>query len=414
MIGMILKGRYCILEQLGQGGEGHLYLARDMELGCLWAVKEIPVSAKKEAKLLRLLEHPSIPKMVDYAEREAYCYLVMEYIRGKSLGQWLREGRLFSVPETIELALTTAEAMEYLHTRKPAVFYGDLKPDNLMLQENGRLYVVDFGSAVPGYGKVQRICKGTRGYAAPEQYGGSVSAASDIYAFGRTFLELMGKRPWKAFLDCPWIFLIFQRCGCSQVKWRCADMKTVKEELAALKKKYRAKRYGAWVLGAIVFLAAVGGTLLRSGEEEKSPGIEFRQAITKAVDVYYREDFLNGKNREAVCKGAEECLKKLLGEYKNKEAQRRILLLLGLNSEYAGEPEKAEMYYRQLLLCDPGFREVYGEYGIFLWKQSQEEASEKLWEEYKELEKRGLLEEEKGRNLEVWQAYIEGNQEGNI
>ena len=63
--GMILKGRYCILEQAGDGGEGSVFMARDLELGTVWAVKEIPLSQKREAKLMRLLEHPALPRMVD-------------------------------------------------------------------------------------------------------------------------------------------------------------------------------------------------------------------------------------------------------------------------------------------------------------------------------------------------------------
>ena len=69
LTGIILKGRYCVLEQINKGGEGSLYLARDLELGTMWAVKEIPLSKRREATLLRLLEHPSLPKMVDYAKR---------------------------------------------------------------------------------------------------------------------------------------------------------------------------------------------------------------------------------------------------------------------------------------------------------------------------------------------------------
>ena len=75
---MILKDRYFIIEQLGKGGQGNLYLARDLELGTLWAVKELPIERKKEAKLLKLLSHPSLPKMTDYIERDGNCYLVME------------------------------------------------------------------------------------------------------------------------------------------------------------------------------------------------------------------------------------------------------------------------------------------------------------------------------------------------
>ena len=66
-----------------------MYLARDLELGVLRAVKELPLANKREAKLLRLLDHQALPKMMDYAERGEYCYLVMEYIRGRSLGEVL-------------------------------------------------------------------------------------------------------------------------------------------------------------------------------------------------------------------------------------------------------------------------------------------------------------------------------------
>ena len=108
--------RYCVLEEIGSGGEGSLYLARDMELGCYRAVKEIPSDRKKEAKLLRLLEHPSMPQMIDYVENGDYCYLVMEYIRGKSLGQLQREGHIFSAEEILEYTVVITGILEYLQS----------------------------------------------------------------------------------------------------------------------------------------------------------------------------------------------------------------------------------------------------------------------------------------------------------
>lgn len=82
LTGIIIKGRYCIVNHIGKGGEGALYLAKDLELGLCRAVKELPLAKKREAKLLRLLDHPFLPGMIDYAERGEYCYLVMEYIQG--------------------------------------------------------------------------------------------------------------------------------------------------------------------------------------------------------------------------------------------------------------------------------------------------------------------------------------------
>lgn len=83
--------------------------------------------------------------------------------------------------------------LEYLHGQKPPVYYGDLKPDNLMLSDSGKLYLVDFGSAVFGFGENQRICMGTEGFAAPEQYEGKVNSSSDLYALGKTLQALAGK-----------------------------------------------------------------------------------------------------------------------------------------------------------------------------------------------------------------------------
>ena len=95
LIGNVLKERYCIVEQIGHGGGGSLYLAKDMELGICRAVKEISIAKKKEARLMQHLEYPAIPKIIDYVETGEYCYLIMEYIKGQSLGELLRSGKRF-------------------------------------------------------------------------------------------------------------------------------------------------------------------------------------------------------------------------------------------------------------------------------------------------------------------------------
>ena len=95
LIGNVLKERYCIVEQIGHGGGGSLYLAKDMELGICRAVKEIPIAKKKEARLMQHLEYPAIPKIIDYVETGEYCYFIMEYIKGQSLGELLRSGKRF-------------------------------------------------------------------------------------------------------------------------------------------------------------------------------------------------------------------------------------------------------------------------------------------------------------------------------
>ena len=185
------------MEKIGKGGQGILYLARDLELGIYRAIKVLSPDQKGEASILKLLEFPYLPQMIDYVEQGEYCFLVMEYIRGRSLKDYLAEGKIFTVQEIFGIAGKVLEILIYLHGRKPPVYYGDMKPENLMLTEEGSLYLIDFGSAVLGYERGKYICYGTAGYAAPEQYYGRISKASDFFSFGKTLLVLCQKNRWK-------------------------------------------------------------------------------------------------------------------------------------------------------------------------------------------------------------------------
>ena len=166
------------------------------------------------------LEYPAIPKIIDYVETGEYCYLIMEYIKGQSLGELLRSGKRFSLREILALGKEIARVLEYLHSRKPPVCYGDLKPDNLMFSETGHLYLIDLGSAMFDHGKRKQICEGTKGYAAPEQYQGYLRPESDIYALGKTLEKLCGKKKWQ-WLFISGIFLasvpMYQKTGKIQI-----------------------------------------------------------------------------------------------------------------------------------------------------------------------------------------------------
>lgn len=397
---MILKGRYCILEKIGQGGEGSLYVARDMELGVYRAVKEIPISGKREAKLLRLLEHPAIPAMVDYEEKTEYCYLVMEYIRGKSLGALLREGRSFTHREILEFALTAAEALEYLHTRRPPVYYGDLKPDNLMLSENGRLYLVDYGSAVFGYRRQQRTVMGTRGFAAPEQYEGFLDAGSDIYALGKTMWALAGKKKAGLLLAYPRLGLFLMKC---RQKDSCLRFRTMAQARAALQKvlygRRRAEGRNFLLMGGLLIL--IGLSLLVRGSMTEG---DFYGELAKATAPYGTAAFYKGDPEEQaeIIKHVEEKLKKMLLRYGEADQQRRLLLLLAAGSELGGRPKETQVYYEQLLLYQKEDGESWAQYGLYLMRSNRQQESEKLWEEYNK-----QVDEETGsRIIAQWEEEI--------
>lgn len=151
-----------------------------MDLGTFWTIKQLPISKKTEAKLLKHLNHPSLPRMTDYTEQDDSCYLVMEYIKGKSLESHLKESYQFSFDQILTITHTILQIFQYLHSQKPPIYYGDLKPDNLILDENGKIYLIDFGSALCSYKTARKTIKGTKGYAAPEQYEGILTAPSDF------------------------------------------------------------------------------------------------------------------------------------------------------------------------------------------------------------------------------------------
>lgn len=399
-----MKGRYCIIDRIGKGGQGTLYLARDLELGIFRAVKELPLERKREAGLLRLLEYPSLPRMIDYVEQKERCFLVMEYIRGKSLRQCLDQGRVFSPEEIIYVGETVLKIFAYLHSERPAVFYGDLKPDNLMLTETGALYLVDFGSAVLGYERQMFTCCGTEGYAAPEQYQGQMSGASDLYALGRTLEELCRRKGCACFFQYPGLFFFIGKC-CRRLpekRW-----KNPEEALAFLKKikplSVKVRRGLVLGMGGLGAAALTAGIL--AGSRGRTPS--FEEAVSPVVSRYSTMDFRSGAGgvRELVFLQTEESLQRLLTVYKEGDQQIRLFYILAGNSELQGNPAKAEVYYRQLIKEKTAGEEEYAAYGLFLIRQGRAGESLALYREYSSRNIGGKT-SSSGNNMGVWRRQL--------
>jgi eukaryotic-like serine/threonine-protein kinase len=209
--GTVLNNRYEVVKRIGGGGMGAVYLARDRNLGgALRAVKEMVQSPmddsqhekavndfRRESLLLTSLEHPSIPTIYDYFydEQAGRFYLVMKYISGGDLLSRVRStpsGRLDEKSVT-EWSIQLSDVLDYLHRRRPAIIYRDLKPANVMIDAHtGRVMLIDFGIArwvSPQEKGVTAV--GTMGYAPPELFGGKVEPRSDIYSLGATMFHLL-------------------------------------------------------------------------------------------------------------------------------------------------------------------------------------------------------------------------------
>ena len=211
-------GRYQIIGQLGRGGMGAVYLARDMELfGRLCVVKQMrPFFAtqserrkaeedfKREAEVLARLNHPGhprIPEVYGYFVEGVDQFLVMKYIEGESLERRLeRLNRPMSEPEVVRCAMETANALVYLHSRRPQpVIHRDIKPANIIIDPEDRVWLVDFGLAravVSGGARVmvaggKTVAAGTPGYTPLEQWQMQPAPKSDIYALGATIHHLL-------------------------------------------------------------------------------------------------------------------------------------------------------------------------------------------------------------------------------
>lgn len=205
-VGDFFDGRYIIEKILGRGGMGTVYLAKNINTDKFWAIKEIckkegmELDLLAEPKLLKKLEHTALPRLFDILEQDGKLYMVSDYIDGISLDKKLEADGRIAEEIITDWAVQLCKALEYLHSLKPnSIIYRDMKPSNIILARNGILKLIDFGIAreYKPQSNGDTVFIGTRGYAAPEQYGtGQTSAASDIYSLGVTLHHLLtGKNP---------------------------------------------------------------------------------------------------------------------------------------------------------------------------------------------------------------------------
>lgn len=204
-IGSVIDGKYEILKEIGRGGMSIVYLAMDKRLNKQWAVKEIRKkgsgkndeivvnSLLAEANMMKKLDHPALPRIVDIIDNGVTIYVVMDYIEGESLDKILNEYGAQPEERVVGWAKQLCDALSYLHSQKPPIIYRDMKPANVMLKPEGNIKIIDFGIAREY--KEQNLADttvlGTKGYAPPEQYSGQTDARSDIFALGMTMHHLL-------------------------------------------------------------------------------------------------------------------------------------------------------------------------------------------------------------------------------
>lgn len=199
---------YEIKSVIGKGGMSTVYLAEHKRLHTRWAVKEVRKQQGArfdflaESNILKRLQHPMLPRIVDIFEDRDCIYIVEDFVEGITLDELLRQQKRVDEALGLQWFQDLCGVLSYLHGQKPhPIIYRDMKPSNVMLQPDGALKLIDFGIAreYKQESNADTTYIGTKGYAAPEQFGkAQTDARTDIYSLGITMYHLLtGKSPYE-------------------------------------------------------------------------------------------------------------------------------------------------------------------------------------------------------------------------
>src|SRR2546423_309841 len=203
--GTVVDGRYSIISRLGSGGMADVYCAQDVQLGRKVALKllyrrfaedeQSAERSRREASAAAGLQHPHVVGVYDRGEYDGTYYIAMEYLEGRSLKQIVQEEGPLDPERAIDLVVQILRASRFAHQR--GVIHRDIKPHNVIVDDEGRVKVTDFGIARAGASDMTETgsIMGTAQYLSPEQaQGHSVSAPSDLYSIGVVLYEMLTGR----------------------------------------------------------------------------------------------------------------------------------------------------------------------------------------------------------------------------
>ncbi len=396
--GDTLAGKYRIARQLGEGGEGSVFLAMHLQTELFWAIKEIhsfegcDETACHELQMMKSLKNRHLPQIIDVIVQGDSFFLVMEHVRGINMEKKIRSAGTIGWKEAEDAAMQVTEALCYLSDRKQPVFHLDIKPSNLIVRPDGLIVLVDFGAAWDRRGR--KGGKGTDGYAAPEQYPShseSPDARSDIYGLGATLYRMItGQRydPAEAArclekASCPAAFSeILLRCLARDPGERFQSAGELWRALSDMRKHRRKKTGRRRILGALAIvlpasafcLQTVPGELDLSKDENWNYDRILEQTSVcdreESDELYRRAVFLDPGNSRAYLNYLEDA--GLDGVFSEEEDLflRDLLHTIPLNSDQT---------YEELLQADP---DAYGrtalEIGLAYWYTSSREDAKRI------------------------------------
>lgn len=207
----IIAQRYRIINILGEGGSGITYLTQDLQSDETVALKALSLQRinnwkamelfEREAKILSQLNHPAIPRYLEYfdddTDGDRHFYIAQQLAPGKSLAKLVENNQRTNEQQVRNIAAQILEILIYLHSLTPTVVHRDIKPQNIIRNQDGGVFLVDFGAVQDTYYSSfmhGSTVVGTYGYMAPEQFRGQAVPATDLYGLGATLLFLLTHR----------------------------------------------------------------------------------------------------------------------------------------------------------------------------------------------------------------------------
>lgn len=305
---------YEIKSIIGKGGMSTVYLAEHKRLHTKWAVKEVRKQQGArfdflaESNILKRLQHPMLPRIVDIFEDQNCIYIAEDFVEGITLDDLLKQQKKVDGALGLQWFRELCGVLRYLHGQQPhPIIYRDMKPSNIMLQPDGSLKLIDFGIAreYKQESNADTTYIGTKGYAAPEQFGrAQTDARTDIYALGVTMYHLLtGKSPYEP----PYQFVPARQLvpelshGIEYILNKCVQSEpadryqTVEELLNDLDHIYRFDK--AWqkyqntkrariAIIAVMFTASIGlmvaGQVMMGQEKE----VQYTSLLSQASELY--------------------------------------------------------------------------------------------------------------------------------
>lgn len=326
--GMLLEGKYRVIKKLGEGGTAKVYLVWHEAMGVYRAVKEIVMkdadpknfarqNLLKEIYIMKKIKHPNLPVIYDVIIKRDVLWLIMEYIEGENLKDVLKREGYVDEKRALSWGRQICGVLGYLHGQNPPIIHRDLKPTNLILRKDGYIVLIDFGTAREyrsGERRNDTTCLGTRGYAAPEQYGGNgqTDERTDIYGLGVTLYHLLtGKNPeeppyhiypvrrWRKELS-PGIEEVILKCVRENPEERYVDCRQLDKDLQQLAmggdgfRKKEKKVFWCLLAGVFLPVLAAGWCLCKAERmQQMAAKTEVRRAERAQEEKSRRQFYKN-------------------------------------------------------------------------------------------------------------------------